>query len=252
MDFNYPYNHTSKRELPRLDYETNSLLNEQTAYNKTLLASARICGCFYCLTEFHPRKITNWLDEEDGDDTAICPICGNDTVIVGTDAFPLSHWLLSSLCREWFPEEFKRMEHLSTPVPQTSIQETPHQSIQSASQEEDSEGLNITIKLIPTRIFTEDWGDLHDNEVFFNVLKTVYQKRVSELVTAEAYLNKNGYYCCKLINSEKEILPYEPWTGTEQELLLELSKQYGKRLAGIISQYDTYDVRLKLFVDHEH
>lgn len=47
--------------------------------NRTRIATAEKCSCFYCLREFNPESITNWVDRNGT--TALCPFCGIDSVL---------------------------------------------------------------------------------------------------------------------------------------------------------------------------
>lgn len=50
--------------------------------NKTSLAHSNECGCFYCLNIYAPESITAYTDSGE---TAICPICGIDSVVANAD-----------------------------------------------------------------------------------------------------------------------------------------------------------------------
>jgi hypothetical protein len=57
------------------------------------------CGCFHCCETFPSEKITEWTD--DGE-TALCPMCGIDSVIGDRAGFPVTKEFLSSMRRHWF------------------------------------------------------------------------------------------------------------------------------------------------------
>lgn len=47
--------------------------------NKPALERDHICGCFYCISVFSPKEITEWIIGDNPCDkygTAICPHCG--------------------------------------------------------------------------------------------------------------------------------------------------------------------------------
>lgn len=48
-------------------------------YNRKELEKANNCGCFYCKKLYNPKEIKEWCDNKQ---TAICPYCGIDSVIV--------------------------------------------------------------------------------------------------------------------------------------------------------------------------
>jgi hypothetical protein len=61
------------------------------------------CGCFHCLEIFDPEKIIGWIDEpKDAGQTAVCPICGIDSVIGSNSAFPITREFLGAMNAHWF------------------------------------------------------------------------------------------------------------------------------------------------------
>lgn len=66
----------------------------QSMKNRKLLEATNECGCYSCLKIFETKLIKNWTDQNQ---TAICPFCGTDSVIVETDA-----GVLESIKKYWF------------------------------------------------------------------------------------------------------------------------------------------------------
>lgn len=75
-----------------------------------LIASDR-CGCFYCLTIFTPKAITDWVDgpagaleghESTAGTTAICPLRGIDSVIGSASGYPMTAEFLQTMHTHWF------------------------------------------------------------------------------------------------------------------------------------------------------
>jgi hypothetical protein len=69
------------------------------------IAASSICGCFHCLGTYAPAQITKWLDDcIDGVDgrTALCPICGIDSVIGSASSYPITEAFLGAMRRRWF------------------------------------------------------------------------------------------------------------------------------------------------------
>ena len=94
-------------EVPHLSYEDRHTLNCLTAYGRPILEGSLLrYGCFYCGSSFVASEITDWMPEEDGADTALCPYCGCDAVLYDTKEFLLSTALLSSMYMEWFKSEY--------------------------------------------------------------------------------------------------------------------------------------------------
>ena len=73
--------------------------HKHSSYNKDEVMRSQICGCFYCLAEFKPEHITKWVE---GEQTAVCPCCGIDSVIGDASGFPINHDFLNEMCKRWF------------------------------------------------------------------------------------------------------------------------------------------------------
>ncbi len=54
----------------------------QSMKNRKLLETTKECGCYSCLEVFDPKLIQQWTDQSQ---TAICPFCGIDSIIIETD-----------------------------------------------------------------------------------------------------------------------------------------------------------------------
>lgn len=57
------------------------------------------CGCFFCLKVFSSAQILTWIDEAAG--TALCPYCGNDTVLWGRPGLPITEDFLKTMKDYW-------------------------------------------------------------------------------------------------------------------------------------------------------
>lgn len=71
-------------------YDLDFLLkaHKHSSSHKTEILSGELCGCFYCMQTFHPHEITEWIEENNGEETAICPKCGIDSVLA--DNLPIT------------------------------------------------------------------------------------------------------------------------------------------------------------------
>jgi hypothetical protein len=67
--------------------------------NRDTLVKSDWCGCFYCCSSFSPSEIDEWVDDET---TAICPICGVDSVIGNASGFPIEKEFLGKMHDHWF------------------------------------------------------------------------------------------------------------------------------------------------------
>ena len=73
--------------------------------HKPELEKDNVCGCFYCLTIFHPSEIKEWIFADNDCDkrgTAICPYCDIDSVIGESSGFPITEKFLRQMNRFWF------------------------------------------------------------------------------------------------------------------------------------------------------
>jgi len=67
-------------------------------HREAILASDQ-CGCYYCLRIFPPGEIEEWVE---GDNTALCPYCGIDTVIGDASGIPITEDFLSQMRERYF------------------------------------------------------------------------------------------------------------------------------------------------------
>lgn len=57
------------------------------------------CGCFFCLKVFSPGEIVQWSDKEGK--AALCPYCGNETVLWGRPGMPITEDFLKAMKDYW-------------------------------------------------------------------------------------------------------------------------------------------------------
>jgi len=69
------------------------------------IESSELCGCFYCLSIFKPTEVREWINEQQGGETAICPKCGIDSVIGSHAGFPITKEFLSAMSDYWFSSD---------------------------------------------------------------------------------------------------------------------------------------------------
>ncbi len=74
--------------------------HEHCTNNKSEIEKSEKCGCFYCLEIFDKGRIENWIDENC--DTALCPFCGNDSVIGDKSGFEITKEFLTEMKESWF------------------------------------------------------------------------------------------------------------------------------------------------------
>jgi hypothetical protein len=83
-------------------------IHKHSSRHRSRIESSALCGCFYCLAQFVPGEIMDWVDVADGADddegeTALCPRCGIDSVLPeSVPGAPLSSDLLLAMQQHWF------------------------------------------------------------------------------------------------------------------------------------------------------
>ena len=68
--------------------------HKHAKHNRVEVLASERCGCFSCFRTFEPASITRWID---GDQTALCPQCGIDTVIGSASAHRIDDTFLRRL-----------------------------------------------------------------------------------------------------------------------------------------------------------
>lgn len=67
------------------------------------------------------------------------------------------------------------------------------------------------------------------------------------VVKVHACFDNDGFYIARFTDDSGRELPYEPWSGKEEDLVLDLSKRYGDRLRELI--VDSSFSTMRLFVE---
>ena len=82
--------------IPELNaFYTHSIKNEES------ILKSDFCGCFHCISIFPVADIKEMVVEKDGFKTAICPICGIDSVL-GDASVDITAEILESLNAHYF------------------------------------------------------------------------------------------------------------------------------------------------------
>lgn len=74
------------------------LAHLQSSGHRNEVCNSEKCGCFSCLTIFHPSEIEEWIEGE----TALCPYCSVDAIIGENDAYDITPEFLRRMERYWF------------------------------------------------------------------------------------------------------------------------------------------------------
>lgn len=67
------------------------------------LENDKVCGCFDCMRIFSPSEIEEWVPETpDGECvTAVCPYCGDDSIIGESSGYPITPEFLFEMKKRW-------------------------------------------------------------------------------------------------------------------------------------------------------
>lgn len=80
--------------------------HRHSSFHRDEVLTSKSCGCFYCLQEFPPSKIIEWIDNRaNGGNTALCPYCRIDSVIGEESGYPLTKEFLQEMREYWFDRE---------------------------------------------------------------------------------------------------------------------------------------------------
>jgi len=91
--------------------------------NREALSNDRKCGCFHCLSIFHPCEVKKWIRDTSG--TALCPYCGIDSVIGESSGYPVTKEFLTEMREYWFSP----VPQLSLGLPRGTVKLLPHQRV---------------------------------------------------------------------------------------------------------------------------
>jgi len=70
--------------------------------NRGEIEGSKMCGCFFCLNIFEKTAINEWVKTANGDEMAMCPFCGIDSVLADTSGYTISNVFLEEMNIHWF------------------------------------------------------------------------------------------------------------------------------------------------------
>jgi hypothetical protein len=78
--------------------------HEHSINHRAEIESSKLRGFFYCRAQFTPDKIDRWVDDDPHGkgSTALCPLCGIDSVLGDSSGFPITPEFLAEMHRYWF------------------------------------------------------------------------------------------------------------------------------------------------------
>lgn len=82
--------------MSTIDYKAE---HKKSSHHRKQLEQSPLAGCFYCKKIYLPDEIYEWVD---GDDTALCPKCGIDSVIPLMVGDPDNKKILKEMFEYWF------------------------------------------------------------------------------------------------------------------------------------------------------
>lgn len=218
--------------VPYIGYSEMDELNRLTAYNRRRVERSKKCGCFHCGSTFKGSEVAEWLHEEDGEDSALCPYCGVDSVIYGTKKYQLSTAMLSSLYMKWFADEYKKRKETATEIPKfKGHDDYLRKGIPFLLRETDELEILGEIDLFPVGDLDDECCDESEEDGLF-----IGEDDMGVVVSVRASADKQGCLAPEFFDEVGRRLPYEPWSGTQEKLVLDLVEKHGDALRGIIKE----------------
>jgi NAD-dependent SIR2 family protein deacetylase len=77
------------------------IAHDHSTANRGEIQRSATCRCFYCLKQFPPSEISEWIPDRAGE-TAVCPRCGIDSVIGSVSGIAMSDAVFEELRDHWF------------------------------------------------------------------------------------------------------------------------------------------------------
>lgn len=232
-------------EVPYLSYEDRRRINCLTAYNASKLQKrSRQCGCFHCGSRFLASEISEWMSEEDGEDTALCPYCGCDAVVFGTANCSLSTSLLSKLYLTWFESEYRKRRDAATDVPSyLGEDDYLRKGIPFLTDSHANEEIVDEVELSEVRSSGHLTGIFHcyDNSYrdkrlirgeVGGTIKMALIQEPQRVQRWEGPIDVSGYL--ELRTDQGRLLLREPYREDTNGYLVKLIKRYGSSLRGVI------------------
>lgn len=232
-------------EVPYLSYEDARRLNCLTAYNASKLRKrSRQCGCFHCGSRFLTSDISEWMSEEDGEDTALCPCCGSDAVVFGMANCSLPTSLLSKLYLTWFESEHRKRRDAATDVPSYLGEDdylrkgVPFLTDSHANEEIVDEVELSEVRSLGhlTGVFRCYNNSYRDKRLIWGevggTIKMALTQEPQRVQRPEGPADISGFL--ELRTDRGRLLLREPYREDTNGYLVKLIKQYGPGLRGVI------------------
>ena len=87
-----------------MTYDEDLLLaaHKASIHHHDAVRRSGVAGCFYCLRTMRSGEISEWVDPQAEQTTALCPYCGIDSVIGDDSGFPVTPEFLKAMQARWF------------------------------------------------------------------------------------------------------------------------------------------------------
>lgn len=219
-----------------------------TAHNKAKFKKrSRACGCFRCGSRFRADEVVEWLQEEEGEESALCPYCGTDAVVYGNAKFPMSTALLSLLYMSWYSQEYRDRKAKALLVPDYSREgDYLRKGIPFLMRDERFVEFIDEITLFPARISYYEQGFISDPECFVESVSAIEDKDDWVVAKMASFTDEDGFRRVVFIDGKGKHLPFEPKTTEELQRVLDEIDRYGNALRGVVKDWKTR--RLKLYI----
>lgn len=79
--------------MERSEHFTFARAVDGSDFNRDAFDTATICGCFECCHIIDSKDIVEW----DGEKSAVCPICGTDSIIMDSQGYTITEDFLQRL-----------------------------------------------------------------------------------------------------------------------------------------------------------
>lgn len=76
-------------------------VHEHSFKNKEEILRSCKCLCFHCFRTYNSNDVEMFIPENDGNETALCPLCITDTLIGDASGFELSDQLIDELAYKY-------------------------------------------------------------------------------------------------------------------------------------------------------
>lgn len=156
--------------------------------------------------------------------------------------------VLSKLYMHWFGKEYRQRLEAATDMPTCgSHGDYLRKGLPSLTNHDRKITVVGEIELFPLSVYDRAEELCNESHPPRPVEYDDVDVYMGGVVTVHAGFDEHGYYYCDFITGSGVKLPYDAWNDVQQDLVLNLSRQYGDALRGIIT--DSLMHHMRLFID---